>query len=154
MSPMLIFSVCCSLTILSLTERMLGSEPELAWDGRVNKSTSRCALCFHFIKYKCHGGQKPPWVLAAVEVRRIATGTNSGVACGQRPAFPGWAVKAQTLNGQLYPEKPYRLSEFVQILIQWSSVQERCAPRAQVSTHNWVAPRLRHCIFLYIQSDP
>lgn len=32
-------------------------------------------------------------------------------------------------------------------------MRERCAPRAQVNTCNWVAPHLRHCIFLYIQSD-
>lgn len=51
------YSACCSATVLSLTERMLNSEPELAWDGSMNKSISRCALCFHFIKHKYHSGQ-------------------------------------------------------------------------------------------------
>lgn len=67
------YSACCSVTVLSLTERMLNSEPELAWDGRMNKSISRCVLCFHFIKYKHHGGQKPPWA-PAVGVRRLPQG--------------------------------------------------------------------------------
>lgn len=67
-------SACCSVIVISLTEKMLNTEPKLAWDGRMNKIISRCALCFHFIKYKYHGGQKPPWVLAAVEVRRLPQG--------------------------------------------------------------------------------
>lgn len=101
-------SACCLVTVLSLTERMLNSEPALAWDGRMNKIISRCALCFHFIKYKYHGRQKP--LFAAVGGEKDTTGTNSEAPCGQRPTFPEWAVKTQTLNGQLYPEMPYCLS--------------------------------------------